>query len=483
MNITVLGGGPAGLYFALLMKKADPAHRITVLERNRADDTFGWGVVFSAQTLDNFRAADAPTYDEICARFARWDDIDVHVKGSVITSGGHGFSGIARRTLLDILRRRAEGLGVDLRFGCEVRDFDELPAGGAAAPARDPVDLADLTDLVVAADGVNSLVRRRFAEHFEPDLDVRGARYVWLGTTRLFDAFTFLFVDRRRDGADPIDGVFQAHAYRFDDRHSAFIVECDEASWRAAGFGRLDLDATVKACERLFAPWLDGHPLLANTPPHLRAAPWMTFTRVRNARWHHGNVVLIGDAAHTAHFSIGSGTKLAMEDAIALARVLQERPAPAAPAAPAVGGGAALETALAAYQAERMTEALRLQNAARNSMEWFENVRRYIDLEPPQFAYSLLTRSQRVSHENLRLRDGAYLADVERWFAGTAAAAVQPAAAGSPGDAVAPAQATRSPTARLLTRRQPAARPRRRRKICRPPPRRRRCSPLTGCAA
>ena len=239
MNLAVLGGGPAGLYFALLMKKADPAHRITVLERNGADDTFGWGVVFSAQTLGNFQAADAPTYDEIGAHFARWDDIDVHVKGSVITSGGHGFSGIARRTLLDILRRRAAGLGVDLRFGCEVRDFAALPAalGDGDGQPGERNGCTGVPDLIVAADGVNSLVRRHFAEHFQPDLDVRTARYIWLGTTRLFDAFTFLFVDRRGGGdgrgrtgpadgadrADGCDGVFQAHAYRFDDRHSAFI--------------------------------------------------------------------------------------------------------------------------------------------------------------------------------------------------------------------------------------------------------------------
>ncbi|MBV8202518.1 MAG: bifunctional salicylyl-CoA 5-hydroxylase/oxidoreductase, partial [Acidobacteria bacterium] len=412
------------------------------MERNGPDDTFGWGVVFSDQTLGNFAAADPETCGEIADHFARWDDIDVHVKGTVVTSGGHGFSGIARRTLLSILQRRAAGLGVELHFHREVRGLEDL---------RDPaLGLGGKPDLVVAADGVNSVVRRELAAHFEPDLDVRTAKYVWLGTTRLFDAFTFLFVDRPQG----VDGVFQAHAYRFDERHSAFIVECDQASWRAAGFDRLDLDGTVAACERLFAPWLDGHPLLANVPPHQRAAPWQSFTRVRNARWHHGDVVLIGDAAHTAHFSIGSGTKLAMEDAIALARALN---------APGGGtGGPCLAAALAAYEEERKTEALRLQNAARNSMEWFENVRRYIRLEPPQFAYSLLTRSQRVSHENLRQRDRAYLGGVERWFASraslpggascpapaAAAAAVATAAtagtAGTAATAAATAPATRS---------------------------------------
>jgi anthraniloyl-CoA monooxygenase len=448
MNIAVIGGGPAGLYFALLMKKADPGHRIAVLERNRPDDTFGWGVVFSDQTLGNFAAADPETCREIADHFARWDDIDVHVKGRVVTSGGHGFSGIARRTLLSILQRRAAALGVALCYRCEVRGLEDL---------RDlDLGMGGRPDLVVAADGANSVVRRQLAAHFEPDLDVRTAKYVWLGTTRLFDAFTFLFVDR----PGGVDGVFQAHAYRFDERHSAFIVECDRASWLAAGFDRLDLDGTVAACERLFAPWLDGHRLLANVPPHQRAAPWQSFTRVRNARWHHDRVVLIGDAAHTAHFSIGSGTKLAMEDAIVLARELGKagavspahgaKAADAADAADATHAAHAAETgtglaaALAAYEAERKLEALRLQNAARNSMEWFENVRRYIGLEPQQFAYSLLTRSQRVSHENLRRRDRAYLGGVERWFAGRAAAAPgAPAApagtpAADPGAAAAP---------------------------------------------
>src|SRR5580693_335631 len=370
MKIAVIGGGPAGLYFALLAKKADPARQVTVVERNAPDDTFGWGVVFSDQTLGNFRAADAESCDCIADHFARWDDIDVHVKGATITSGGHGFSGIARRTLLGILRDRCAELGVDLRFRRELRSLDDLAAFGLAGAER--------PDLVVGADGVNSLVRRELAAQFRPDLDVRSARYVWLGTTRRFAAFTFIFVER-------FGGVFQAHAYRFDDRQSAFIVECDEASWRAAGFDRMDVAATLAACEEMFAPWLGGHRLCANLPPHLAAAPWTSFVRVRNESWHHGNVVLVGDAAHTAHFSIGSGTKLAMEDSIALARRLAD-------AAPE-GGPEALAPALAAYQDERMTEALRLQNAARNSMEWFENVRRYIGLEPPQFAYSLLTRS------------------------------------------------------------------------------------------
>ena len=363
------------------MKKANPAYDVTVIERNGPDDAYGWGVVFSAQTLENFRAADVSTYDAITGRFARWDDIDVHVHGRTITSGGHGFAGLARRTLLNILQRRAADLGVTLRFHCEVRDDDQLDALGLGG-----------ADVIVAADGVNSTIRRKYAADFGPDVDVRPARYVWLGTTRRFDAFTFIFVESG-------EGVYQAHAYRFDDGQAAFIVECDERSWRAAGFPEMDIDETVAACERMFAPWLDGHRLLSNTPPALRSSPWLRFARVSNRCWHRGHVVLVGDAAHTAHFSIGSGTKLAMEDAIALARILDE--------------GGTLES----YEAERRTEALRLQNAARNSMEWFENVRRYLSLPPEQFAYSLLTRSQRVSHENLRLRDGRYLSGVERWFA------------------------------------------------------------------
>jgi len=398
MKVAVIGGGPAGLYFALLLKQARPATDITVFERNRPGDTFGWGVVFSDQTMGNFRAADPPSFEAMTSSFAHWDDIDVHVGGRVIRSSGHGFAGIARAKLLHILQSRCAELGVTLRFQTDVADDAALPAHGVAG-----------ADVIVAADGVNSAVRARHAACCEPDLDVRTAPYIWLGTTFPFEAFTFYFVENEH-------GVFQAHCYRFDASMSTFIVESDEASWRRAGFDRLDLAGTVAACEQLFAPWLGGHRLISNARSD--APPWSRFVRVRNASWFDGSVVLIGDAAHTAHFSIGSGTKLAMEDAIALARE--------------VAGGRALPEAFAAYEAERRTEALRLQNAARNSMEWFEHVKRYIAMEPEQFAYSLLTRSQRVSHENLRVRDATYLGGVERWFAAGTAPPVEAASPAPP---------------------------------------------------
>ena len=383
MRIVCVGGGPAGLYFAIQMKRRDPAHRITVIERNRPYDTFGWGVVFSDETLRNLEGADPPSKQEILDSFAHWDDIDIHFKDRVVTSGGHGFCGIQRKHLLNILQRRAEDLGVALVFQREVDDVAEF--AGA--------------DLVVAADGINSKTRNRYAAQFKPTVQVAQNRFVWLGTHRVFEAFTFIFVQTQW-------GWFQAHAYRFNRDTSTFIVETTDANWRAAGIDRLDVPGTIAFCEDLFAPWLNGERLLANLD-HLRGAHWLNFPRVANETWVHGNIVLVGDAAHTAHFSIGSGTKLALEDAIALARAFDTH-------------GADVPAALAAYETERKIDVLRIQSAARNSTEWFENVARYARLEPEQFAYSLLTRSQRISHENLRLRDRPWLEGMERWLAARA---------------------------------------------------------------
>lgn len=385
MRIVCVGGGPAGLYFALLMKLQNPGHRITVHERNRRNDTFGWGVVFSDETLENLSEADPVTAREILSSFAHWDDIDVHFKGRVIRSGGHGFSGIERKHLLNILQRRAEALGVELVFESEVDDLEPF---------------AD-ADLIVAADGINSRIRTAHNAHFRPDMDTRPNKFIWLGTHRLFDAFTFIFKETEW-------GWFQVHAYRFNEDTSTFIVETSEEAWRKAGLGEMDADDGVRFCEELFAEYLDGHGLMSNAA-HLRGSNiWINFPRIANESWVMGNVVLMGDAAHTAHFSIGSGTKLAFEDAISLARFLAER------------RGGPIGDVLAAYEAERKLEVLRLQSAARNSMEWFEHVDRYAHFEPEQFCYSLLTRSQRVSHENLRLRDRDYLTSVETWFAGKA---------------------------------------------------------------
>lgn len=383
MKIVIVGGGPAGLYLAILLRMAKPDTDITLLERNPRGATYGWGVVFSDQTLENFRAADEKTYGAIVDNFAHWDDIDVHFRGRTITSTGHGFSGISRQKLLEILQRRAAKLGTKLRFECDVADLSELEGLG----------LGD-ADLIVAADGANSVIRTHEKE-FGTNLDVRLAKFVWLGTTKPFGAFTFAIIENEL-------GIFQAHAYRFDKTFSTFIVECDEASWCNAGFERMGKEETLRYCEDMFGEWLDGHELITNAT-HLEGVGWRNFVRVSNEHWFHDNIVLLGDAAHTAHFSIGSGTKLAMEDSIVLARTLSEEPD--------------VHAALSAYQDERRLEALRLQNAARNSMEWFENVKRYVSLDPVQFTYSLLTRSQRVSHENLRLRDRRYLEGVERWFA------------------------------------------------------------------
>ena len=387
MRIVCLGGGPAGLYFSILMKQADPSHEITLYERNKPDDTFGWGVVFSDATLDTLAAADPVSHAEIERSMRHWDDCAIHFKSRRIVSGGHGYSGIGRQKLLDILQARAAGLGVRLVFETDI-DPGNLPPAVARA------------DLIVAADGVHSPMRTLHADHFRPDIDPRKCRYIWLGATLKLDAFTFI--------TEPSEwGWFQVHAYPFDAQTSTFIVECREETWRAAGLDRLDAAGSVAFCEKLFAGHLQGHPLICNAQ-HQRGSAWLNFNRVFCEQWHHGNIVLIGDAAHTAHFSIGSGTKLAMEDAIALCRRLS---------ADVDRNATGLGRALQRYQAERSHEVLRLQSAARNRMEWFENVARYTHLAPEQFAYSLLTGSQRLGHDNLRLRDPVYIDGIESWLA------------------------------------------------------------------
>jgi anthraniloyl-CoA monooxygenase len=378
-RIVCLGGGPAGLYAAILLRKALPAARIEVYERNRPDDTFGWGVVFSDRTMENFRAADARSHEAIVGNFHHWDDIEVHFAGRRFVSGGHGFCGIGRKRLLAILQERAAALGVRQHFEREV----DSEAG-----------LED-ADLIIAADGANSKTRQRHEAVFAPQLDRRQCRYIWLGTTRPFPAFTFAFERTEH-------GWFQIHAYQFSRDLSTVIVETREETWKAHGLDRLDAAGSIAFCERLFAPHLKGHALQSNAS-HLRGSAWLNFLRVHCGRWHDGKLVLIGDAAHTAHFSIGSGTKLAMEDAICLSRH--------------IGSGAALERALEAYHAERSLEVLKLQSAARNRMEWFENVERYTHLPPEQFAYSLLTGSQRIGHENLKLRDPAFVERYQGWLA------------------------------------------------------------------
>lgn len=382
MRIVCLGGGPAGLYFSILMKKANPACDITVLDRNRSDDTFGWGIVFSDKTMDGFRQADAKVVDEIERNFHHWDDVDVFFKRQKITSGGHGFCGIARIKLLEILQRRAAELGVKMQFETEFKDPDIY--------AKD-------YDLVVGADGVFSTARAKHEAHFNPRIDLRKCRFIWLGTKKKLNAFTYGFKQTEW-------GWFNLHAYRFSDEWSTFIVETPEETWLKAGVDKMEQSESVAFCEKLFADLLDGHKLVSNAR-HLRgSAVWLKFNRVLCERWFKDNIVLIGDAAHTAHFTIGSGTKLAMEDAIALTKVLNSTDGD-------------VPARLARYQAEREVDALKLQSAARNRMTWFENIDRYVHLEPEQFAFSLLTSSQRVGHANQKLRDEAYVAEVDRWFA------------------------------------------------------------------
>ncbi|AHD08816.1 bifunctional salicylyl-CoA 5-hydroxylase/oxidoreductase [Phaeobacter gallaeciensis] len=391
MKIACLGGGPAGLYFAISTKLRQPDAEITVFERNKPDDTFGWGVVLSDDALENLTANDPVSAGQIRDKFAYWDDIAVVHGGARTVSGGHGFAGIGRKAMLVILQERARELGIDLQFETEV--------GPAASYQAD-------YDLVVACDGLNSRVRSEFADQFKPNVDVRPCKFIWLGTKQKFDdAFTFIFEKTQH-------GWMWIHAYQFDADTATVIVECSAQTWENWGFEAMSKEEILRTCEEIFADHLDGHSLISNAD-HLRgSAVWINFPRVLCETWHHENVVLLGDASATAHFSIGSGTRLAFDSAIALAEFITTEPT--------------LEQAFVRYQEERRLDVLRLQSAARNSLEWFEEVERYLDMDPVQFNYSLLTRSQRISHENLRLRDADWLGSAEKWFQ---------EAAGAPADA------------------------------------------------
>jgi len=387
VRIAIVGGGPGGLYFAALARQLGPGHEITIWERNAPDDTFGFGVVFSDETLGGIEHADAAIYRAMEREFARWDDIDVHYRGETITSGGHGFAAMSRRRLLAILRDRCAGLGVRLHFRTQ---------------APPPGELARDYDLVIAADGANSGVRAHWAGSFGPQVETRHCKYMWLGTDLVFDAFKFY--------VEPTPaGVMQIHGYPYDATGSTFIVEMNDAVWRAAGFAELAAattgappgvsdDASIERVRELFAPILDGHAVHANN------SRWISFGTLRCASWRHGNVILLGDAAHTAHFSIGSGTKLAMEDALALAACLHEQPD--------------LDAALTAYEAERRPVVASVQRAAQASLEWFENLGQYVHQEPEQFAFNIITRSRRVTYDNLRIRDPEFVSRMDTWFAG-----------------------------------------------------------------
>ena len=375
MKIVSIGGGPGGLYFAILMKKARPEARVIVHERNRSGDTFGFGVVFSDKTLEGLKDADAPSYEAITSRFVHWDDIDIHYRGEVIRSTGHGFAGLSRQTLLSILEARAIELGVEVHFESEVKHYDDV-AGDA--------------DLVLVADGVNSLMRSELKDRFEPSLDFRPNRFVWLGTDKPFEAFTFYFNETEH-------GLFQVHAYQYEPGKSTFIVECSEKAFFSAGMDKASEDETIAFCEKVFAKELAGHKLLKNR------SIWRAFPVVRNKHWHSGKAVILGDAGHTAHYSIGSGTKLALEDAITLAE--------------AVLSTDNVEEALAAYEEARRPTAESLQRSAQVSLEWFESTPRYMALDPLTFSMSLLTRSLRITHENLKLRDPKFVERVDAAFA------------------------------------------------------------------
>jgi anthraniloyl-CoA monooxygenase len=380
MRINIIGGGPAGMYFAILMKKANAAHQITVYERNGPDDTFGWGVVFSGKTLANLRVADEESHAEITRAFAAWDNVDVVHRDDKISIHGNSFSGIARLQLLKILQRRCEQLGVELLFRSEVPEVDSLRTR---------------SDLLVAADGVNSTARRQYSNHFVPNLDVRPNRYIWYGTNKLFHGLTLTFRENEAR-------VFAAHSYKFNKTTSTFIIECDPETWDNAAFSTMNEDETRRYLEKVFAQDLDGQPLLSNK------SNWINFVLVKNKKWFFENVVMVGDALHTAHFSIGSGTKLALEDAIALFESFRRT--------------ASVEDALNEFESTRKPVIEEYQAAAYESMRWFENARQYMNLSPTELAYALMMRSGRVSHDDLKRRDPEFIARYEEHnsYAGTA---------------------------------------------------------------